>query len=40
MAQFSDDLQNIDSTIAEIKSNINADLQKIMQEAESREKVS
>ena len=39
LAQFSDDLQNIDATIAEMKSNINADLQKIMQEADSREKV-
>ena len=39
LAQFSDDLQNIDSQIAEMKSNINADLQKIMQEADSREKV-
>ena len=39
LAQSSDDMQTIDSSIAEIKSNINADLQKIMQEAESREKV-
>ena len=39
LAQFSDDLQNMDTVIAEMKSNITADLQKIMQEADSREKV-
>ena len=38
-AQNSDDMQNVDATLAEMKSNINADLQKIMQEADSREKV-
>ena len=39
LAQFSDDLQSMDTVIAEMKSNITADLQKIMQEADSREKV-
>ena len=39
LAQFSEDLQNMDTVIAEMKSNISADLQKIMQEADSREKV-
>merc|ERR1719410_1408214 len=39
LAQFSEDLQNMDTVIAEMKSNMTADLQKIMQEADSREKV-
>ena len=39
LVEVNDSMNDIDSSIAEIKSNINADLQKIMQEAESKEKV-
>ena len=39
MVEVNDSMNDIDSSIAEIKSNIAADLQKIMQEAESKEKV-
>ena len=39
LVDVNDSMNEIDSSIAEIKSNINADLQKIMQEAESKEKV-
>merc|ERR1719384_1094746 len=39
LVEVNDSMNEIDSSIAEIKSNIAADLQKIMQEAESKEKV-
>ena len=39
LVEVNDSMNDIDSSIAEIKSNIAADLQKIMQEAESKEKV-
>ena len=39
LAELSDNLNQIESGIAEVKSNVSADLQKVMQEADSREKV-
>ena len=39
IAEVSENLNQIESGIAEVKSNIAADLQKVMQEADSREKV-
>ena len=39
IAEVSENLNQIESGIAEVKSNITADLQKVMQEADSREKV-
>ena len=39
LVEVNDSMNEIDSSIAEIKSNITADLQKIMQEADSKEKV-
>ena len=39
LVEVNDSMNEIDGSIAEIKSNIAADLQKIMQEAESKEKV-
>ena len=39
IAEVSENLNQIESGIAEVKSNISADLQKVMQEADSREKV-
>ena len=39
IAELSDNLNQIESGIAEVKSNVAADLQKVMQEADSREKV-
>eukprot|EP00090_Calanus_glacialis_P000735 TRINITY_DN10508_c0_g1_i1.p1 TRINITY_DN10508_c0_g1~~TRINITY_DN10508_c0_g1_i1.p1 ORF type:complete len:731 (-),score=252.70 TRINITY_DN10508_c0_g1_i1:1342-3315(-) len=39
LAELSDNLNQIESGIAEVKSNVSADLQKVMQEADSREKI-
>ena len=39
ISELSDNLNQIEAGIAEVKSNVSADLQKVMQEADSREKV-
>ena len=39
IVEHAENFNQIESAIAEVKSNVNSDLQKIMQEADSREKV-